>query len=69
MRIMARFPWDLGVPAEVANAITPPSSSEEGGKPKCKVFGLCHKFSGKLWVGGNHQWDQLVREVSSRHWS
>lgn len=33
MRIMARFPWDLGVPAEVANAITPPSPSEEGENP------------------------------------
>lgn len=33
MRIMARSPWALGVPSEVANAITPSSPSEEGENP------------------------------------
>lgn len=34
MRIMARFPWALGVPSEVTNAITPPSPTARGEKNK-----------------------------------
>lgn len=53
MRIMAHFPWALGVPSEVTNAITPPSPMEQGEKNPSAMcmFGLCHKFRGKL-LGG-----------------